>query len=81
MAKEWFYTRDGRNRTGPVAGLELRNLAARGEIRPSDLIWKEGMPRFHLCHDFSLHQSPDLGDVTFPMIPFIAKVRPSEVDL
>jgi hypothetical protein len=45
MAKEWFYTRDGRDQTGPVAGSELKQLAAGGEIRPSDLIWKEGMPK------------------------------------
>jgi len=45
MVKEWFYTRDASNKTGPFSGLELKQLADRGEIRPDDLIWKEGMPK------------------------------------
>ena len=45
MAKEWFYSRDGIDQNGPFSALELKELAARGGLRPTDLIWKAGMPK------------------------------------
>jgi formylglycine-generating enzyme required for sulfatase activity len=45
MAKEWFYSRDGIDRNGPFSALELKELAARGGLRPTDLIWKAGMQK------------------------------------
>jgi hypothetical protein len=44
MVKEWFYSQYGADRTGPVSAPELKQLAALGEIKPGDLVWKEGMP-------------------------------------
>jgi hypothetical protein len=42
MADEWFYTNDGQQ-MGPVSIASLRELAARGGLQPSDLVWTEGM--------------------------------------
>jgi hypothetical protein len=42
MASEWYYSIDG-EKTGPVTSAELRRLASTGELKPSDLVWKEGM--------------------------------------
>jgi len=42
MADEWFYTNDGQQ-MGPVSIAGLRELAARGGLQPSDLVWTEGM--------------------------------------
>lgn len=39
---EWYYTVRGRQR-GPVADDELRDMAASGELKRTDLVWKEGM--------------------------------------
>ena len=39
---EWYYAR-GNRQSGPVASLELKRLAAAGELRPDDLVWREGM--------------------------------------
>jgi hypothetical protein len=42
MAEEWFYTNDGQQ-MGPVSIAGLRELASKGGLRPSDLVWTEGM--------------------------------------
>ncbi|MCI0378491.1 MAG: DUF4339 domain-containing protein [Gemmataceae bacterium] len=43
MAKLWFYTREGQQ-TGPVSEAELKQLAANGVLKPTDMVWTEGMP-------------------------------------
>ena len=45
MADELYYTHGGRH-YGPVAGAELKELAAAGKLLPDDLIWKEGMEKW-----------------------------------
>jgi len=42
MADRWYYRHDG-NTTGPCTARQLRDLAARGGILPTDNVWKEGM--------------------------------------
>src|SRR5262245_40456274 len=42
MADEWYYAQRG-VRTGPVSIERLRQLAGAGQLRPEDLVWKEGM--------------------------------------
>jgi tetratricopeptide (TPR) repeat protein len=42
MAQEWYYSKDG-ERQGPVTPQQLKQLAASGDLQPTDLIWKEGM--------------------------------------
>ncbi len=39
---DWYYTTDRRQR-GPVSANELRSLAERGLLRPTDLVWQDGM--------------------------------------
>ena len=41
MATEWYYSQ-GKARLGPVSSLELRELAALGQLQPTDLVWKDG---------------------------------------
>jgi hypothetical protein len=40
---DWFYSA-GDTRQGPVTEPELRRLALEGKLKPSDLVWKDGMP-------------------------------------
>jgi hypothetical protein len=42
MADEWYYTRQGQQQ-GPVAAAQLKQLAAAGQLLPTDLVWKEGL--------------------------------------
>lgn len=52
MASEWYYSRDGEDR-GPVSSAELKSLAAKGLLRRTDLLWKEGMAEWKPAGDFS----------------------------
>jgi hypothetical protein len=43
MAKEqWFYSTGG-SQAGPVSPEELKALAATGQLKPADLIWRDGL--------------------------------------
>ena len=42
MASEWYYIID-EMQYGPVSSGELRDLAVRGQLLPSSLVWKEGL--------------------------------------
>ena len=46
---QWFYGRDG-GQQGPVSGEELRRLAQSGGLRPTDLVWREGMAQWTPAH-------------------------------
>ena len=39
---EWYYARDNKQ-NGPVSAVELKRLANAGQLKPDDLIWREGM--------------------------------------
>ena len=43
MNADWFYS-DGEKRLGPVTEDELRRLARDGQLKPTDLVWRDGMP-------------------------------------
>jgi len=43
VAQEWYYSVDG-ERSGPVSGAALKELAMAGKLGSDDLIWKDGMP-------------------------------------
>src|SRR5262245_39033885 len=45
MAGQWFYTVN-RQQQGPVSWEQLYRLAERGELRPGDMVWQEGMPNW-----------------------------------
>lgn len=42
MNQEWYYSVGG-DRQGPVAAAELKKLAETGTLKPTDLVWKDGM--------------------------------------
>jgi hypothetical protein len=39
---DWYYAR-GNKQIGPVGSTELKQLAAAGQLRPNDLVWREGL--------------------------------------
>lgn len=42
MAVQWFYGTD-QARLGPFSASQLRELKVRGELQPTDMVWKEGV--------------------------------------
>src|SRR5947209_2161670 len=43
MADAWHFTSQGKQ-MGPVTEAELKRRASLGLLRPTDLVWKDGMP-------------------------------------
>src|SRR5438105_9708654 len=46
MSPGWFYTRDGKSKSGPFSSAQLQALARSGQLQPTDMLWKEGMARW-----------------------------------
>jgi hypothetical protein len=46
MSQEWFYTKDGRNKIGPISPAELHARAKSGELMLTHMVWKEGMAKW-----------------------------------
>jgi len=45
VAELWYYTSEGQPRD-PVSREELKQLADSGSLKPTDLVWTEGMPKW-----------------------------------
>ena len=43
MANEWHYTLNGQQAAAPVAAAQLKQLAVSGQLKPTDLVWQDGM--------------------------------------
>src|SRR5262245_6870782 len=39
---QWFYSSDG-GQAGPVSDVELKALATSGQLKPNDLVWRDGL--------------------------------------
>jgi len=50
----WYYSKNGQQ-VGPVSDFDIQAKAKSGEILPTDLVWKEGMPDWK-----PLSQMPEL---------------------
>jgi hypothetical protein len=44
MADQWYFERDGK-KNGPFSAARLKELAAAGQVRPGDTVWKQGIDR------------------------------------
>ena len=45
MAAEWYYIKGGKQ-LGPVSQQDLQDMAASGGLKPTDLVWTDGMPEW-----------------------------------
>jgi hypothetical protein len=43
MANEWHYTLNGQQAGAPITSAQLKQLAAAGQLQPTDMVWQEGM--------------------------------------
>lgn len=43
MANQWYYAQNGQQ-FGPLPGEQLRNMLSSGALRPTDLVWSDGLP-------------------------------------
>ncbi len=47
---DWYFAR-GNKQSGPVSSADLKRLADAGEIRPDDLVWREGLAEWALARN------------------------------
>lgn len=76
MEEEWFVGRRG-TRSGPFPTDTVRRMVAAGEIRPSDLVWTEGMVDWvplATVRELSPAPVPALGPLAIP--PAVASDNP-----
>jgi hypothetical protein len=45
MADLWYYTSEGKQME-PVNTAEIKQLARKGLLKPTDMVWREGLPRW-----------------------------------
>ena len=45
MGPQWHYLQDGKQH-GPITEADLKQLVAAGKVKPTDLVWKQGMPQW-----------------------------------
>lgn len=74
MEKLWYYASNNA-RQGPVTETELRDRIQRGEVRPDDLIWTDGMPDWVKAKDSVFSQRPELPQAPAPE----ASAQPGDV--
>src|SRR5438445_128435 len=46
MAQEWFYTKDGKTRIGPISATYLQALARSGQLLPTDMVREASMAKW-----------------------------------
>jgi hypothetical protein len=66
MADEWYYAQQGRQ-VGPVNTAYLSQLAASGQLQPTDLVWKEGMANWAPARAAAGHLFPEPAAVRSPL--------------
>jgi len=52
---EWYYAR-GNQQQGPVALQAIQDMVRSGQLQPTDLVWRQGMPNW-----LAASQVPELG--------------------
>jgi hypothetical protein len=63
---EWFYAK-GDKHTGPVNSTELKRLATAGELKPDDLVWREGMADWTIARNVrGLFEEDKVGTAAAP---------------
>lgn len=61
----WHYS-VGTETYGPITLLELRSLVANGQLRATDLVWKDGMPEWTPVAKVTEFSTPSAGSESHP---------------
>ena len=68
---DWFYAKDGKQE-GPVDLATLQAKLQSGDLRPTDLVWKEGMAEWT-----AVEKVPEVSTPVPPEVPSSAAVTPA----
>lgn len=81
MAADWYYSKNG-HEWGPIPASQLKNLAVKGALEPSDLVWQEGMAEWINAENVHGLFPPLIiitdNDLAYsqPSVPLVAPNRP-----
>ncbi len=78
MGEQWYYSSNGEQK-GPVELTELQYLAGSGQLQPSDLVWRPGMPLWMPAEDTRGLFQPQRLAYPAPPAPLPPQVVPVEV--
>jgi hypothetical protein len=67
MTEKWYYVQGG-EKFGPYSATQLKELAAREQLRPQDTVWREGMEQRVLAVKVR-HLSPPIQAKALPAPP------------
>ncbi len=68
MAEQWYYARGGQHH-GPVTEDQLRQLAASGQVHPTDLVWNTGMANWIQANEAGIVFPPASAAFSGPPAP------------
>jgi hypothetical protein len=78
MASEWFYTQNGQQAPAPVSSSQLAQMAAAGQLQPTDMVWKEGMPNWAPASSIKgLFGGAGKSAGTDEVLPVVESARPT----
>jgi hypothetical protein len=75
MADQWYYSQQGQQK-GPIPEEQLRQLVTSGQLKPTDLAWKQGMAQWVQVGTIVPSLPPD-PNAPPPLPIFPATTRPS----
>ena len=79
MSDQWYYT-ENRERRGPFSEAQLKQIAASGQLKPTDLVWKKGMAAWQRASELPWLFPPRSKAAPPPLppgiVPSVPKVMP-----
>ena len=66
MSDQWYYSEHGQRR-GPVSAGELKQLACTGKLKPTDLVWKQGLASWRAASEVAGLFPPSISDEPPPL--------------
>jgi len=68
----WFYSKNGKSRVGPVTLEEIASLASHKELKPTDMIWCDSLPNWVQVQNILRFEA-------VPQVPQIEKKPPNYI--
>ena len=66
---EWYFAR-GNQQQGPVALQAIQDMVRNGQLQPTDLVWREGMPNWVTASQVPELYAPPTGAPAPPAAPY-----------
>ena len=75
--QDWYYTKDGKKKIGPISFEQMKDLATSGQLLPSDMVMQDGKTKWKAASEVQ-EFFPASGSTPPPPLPPPAPPEPSE---